>query len=130
VPARLLEVELRVRDLERALRFYRDLVGLPFGAVETHEGENVPHAHAAWGEWGARGELLMVNLYPAAGGADPTQASVGFVVDDLEQTHARLVSAGATVTRPPERRPWGVSATYRDPDGNTVSLTERPREKG
>jgi predicted enzyme related to lactoylglutathione lyase len=128
VPSRLIEVELRVGDLERALRFYRDLVGLPFGVVETHEGDATQHAHATWGEWDERGEFLMINLYPA-GDAGPTKASIGFVVDNLDAVHARLVSAGAIVTRAPERRPWGASATYRDPDGNTVSLTEGPRDK-
>jgi predicted enzyme related to lactoylglutathione lyase len=124
----LIEVELRVHDLERALRFYRDLVGLPFGEIETHEGDDTKHAHATWGDWDERGEFLMVNLYPA-NGAEPTKASIGFAVDDVERTHARLVAGGATVIRPPERRPWGTSASYLDPDGNAVSLSERPRTK-
>ena len=83
------------------------------------------HAHGTWGEWGERGEFLMVNLYPAVEG-EITRARVGFVVDELEPVHARLLSAGARVITAPERRPWGASATYEDPDGNTVSLSERP----
>jgi predicted enzyme related to lactoylglutathione lyase len=128
VPSRLIEVELRVADLERALRFYRDLVGLPFGDIETHEGDDTQHAHATWGDWDERREFLMLNLYPA-GAAGPTKASIGLAVDDLDAVHARLVGAGAVVTLAPERRPWGTSATYRDPDGNTLSLTEGPRAK-
>ena len=127
--SRLIEVELRVRDLERALHFYRDLVGLPFGDIETHEGDDTKHAHATWGDWDRRGEFLMVNLR-AAEDAGPTKASIGVVVDHLDAVHARLVSAGAIVTRAPERRPWGASATYQDADGNTVTITERPSEKG
>jgi predicted enzyme related to lactoylglutathione lyase len=128
VSSRLIEVELRVADLERALRFYRDLVGLPFGGIETHEGDDTQHAHATWGEWNERKEFLMLNIY-AAGDAGSTKASIGFGVEDLDAVHARLVGAGAIVTRAPERRPWGASATYRDPDGNTLSLTEAPRAK-
>jgi predicted enzyme related to lactoylglutathione lyase len=128
VPSRLIEVELHVRDLDKALRFYRDLVGLPFGDIEMHEADDTQHAHATWGDWDERGEFLMLNLYPAKD-AEPTKARVGFVVDDIERAHARLVSGGATVTRPPERKPWGASASYVDPDGNAVSLSERPREK-
>lgn len=127
--ARLIEVELRVRDLERSLRFYRDLIGLPFGKIETHSDEDVQHAHVTWGEWNDRGEFLMVNLYPV-GEQTPTRARVGFVVDELDRVHARLASAGVTVIKPPERRPWGASASYEDPDGNVVSLSERPRPKG
>jgi predicted enzyme related to lactoylglutathione lyase len=129
VSSRLIEVELRVSDLEHALHFYRDLVGLPFGDIETHEGDDTKHAHATWGDWDGRQEFLMFSLYPA-GGAGATKASIGVVVDDLEAIHARLVSARAIVTRAPERRPWGASATYQDADGNTVTLTERPSEKG
>jgi predicted enzyme related to lactoylglutathione lyase len=128
VPSRLIEVELRVSDLERALRFYRDLVGVPFGAVETHEGDDVRHVHATWGNWDERGEFLMLNLYPV-GSAGPTQANIGFVVDDLNAAHARLISGGAVVIGAPQDRPWGASATYKDPDGNTVSLSERPARR-
>src|SRR5207302_1063672 len=114
--ARLIEVELRVRDLERALHFYRDVIGLPFGDVETHAGDNIRHAHVTWGEWGERGECLMVNLYPAVEG-EITRARVGFVVDELEPVQARLLSAGARVITAPERRPWGASAPDEGPDG-------------
>jgi predicted enzyme related to lactoylglutathione lyase len=129
VSSRLIEVELRVRDLERALQFYRDLVGLPFGDIETHEGDDTKHAHATWGDWDEGREFLMVNLYPA-GDAGSTKASIGLVVDDLDAVHARLVAARAIVTRAPEQRPWGASATYQDADGNTITLTERPSQKG
>jgi predicted enzyme related to lactoylglutathione lyase len=94
-----------------------------------HEGDDTKHAHATWGDWDEGREFLMFNLYPAAE-AGPTKTSIGFAVDDLDAVHARLVSAGAIVIRAPERRPWGASATYRDPDGNTLSLTEGPRAKG
>ena len=48
---------------------------------------------------------------------------LGFVVDDLEAAHARAVAAGAQVSREPR----DGSAAYLDPDGNVVTLTERPR---
>ncbi len=124
--ARLIEVELRVRDLDRSLRFYRDLLGLPVGDPEVHDGGRVRHAHATWGSWahGAEGFLLF-NLCPAEAG-EVTHASVGFMVDDLDAAHARLERAGAAVVRPPETRPWGRTAVYRDPDGNTISLMQQP----
>jgi predicted RNase H-like nuclease/catechol 2,3-dioxygenase-like lactoylglutathione lyase family enzyme len=54
----------------------------------------------------------------------PTQvAELGFVVDDLAAAHARAVAAGARV----EREPHDGSAAYLDPDGNVVTLAERPR---
>jgi predicted enzyme related to lactoylglutathione lyase len=124
--ARLIEIELRVADVERSRRFYRDLIGVPVGDLETHGADAVPHAHATWGEWsGAEPTLLMLNIYPARG--ETTRSELGFAVPDLDAAHERLRAAGTTVVRGPVTKPWGRSAAYRDPDGNTVSLTEVPR---
>lgn len=119
---RLIEVELRVSDLERSLHFYRDLVGLPLEA-EEHDGER--HAHAVWGSWKGDQPFLMLNLYPARGEA--TRSRIGLVVEDLEAMHQRLTEAGVVAREAPALRPWGASATYLDPDGNVVGFTERPR---
>ena len=123
---RLIEVELRVRDLARSIRFYRDLVGLPLGDPEVHQSEGDRHAHATWGTWaGGAKDFLLFNLYPAEPGKE-SRMSVGFVVEDLDEAHARLARAGVEVVHPPEKRPWGTTAAYRDPDGNTISLMQRP----
>jgi predicted enzyme related to lactoylglutathione lyase len=126
VPARLIEIELRVRDVARSARFYRDLIGVTVGDIETHDADTEPHAHATWGEWTPKEpSLLMLNIYPASG---PTTSShIGFAVSDLTATHVRLLAAKVEVVRAPEDRPWGRTAAYRDPDGNTVFLTEARR---
>ena len=54
----------------------------------------------------------------AFGVASHVGQEIAFEVDDLAQAHERAVAAGAEVL---ER---GV---YKDPDGNVVTLTERPR---
>jgi predicted enzyme related to lactoylglutathione lyase len=126
VSSRLIEIELRVANVERSRRFYRDLIGIDVGDLESHSNEAETHAHATWGEWAAEPTLLMLNLYPA-GAEAPTASRFGFAVPDLDSVDRRLREAGATVVRPPETRPWGRSAVYRDPDDNLVSLTEAPR---
>jgi predicted enzyme related to lactoylglutathione lyase len=127
MPARLMEIELRVADVERSRHFYRDLIGVPVGDVETHGTGTQPHVHATWGDWsGADPSLLMLNIYPA----DPdrtTATRFGFVVPDLDAVDERLRAASTAVIEAPQAKPWGRSAIYRDPDGNTVSLTEAPR---
>jgi predicted enzyme related to lactoylglutathione lyase len=127
MPARLMEIELRVADVERSRHFYRDLIGVPVGDVEKHGTDTQPHVHATWGDWsGADPSLLMLNIYPA----DPDRTTVtrfGFVVPDLDAVDERLRAASTTVIEAPQAKPWGRSAVYRDPDGNTVSLTEAPR---
>ena len=52
---------------------------------------------------------------------------IGFVVTDLDAVDERLRAAGTTIVRAPEDLPWGRTAVYRDPDGNSVSLTQSPR---
>ena len=124
--ARLIEVELRVRDVARSAHFYRELVGVSVGEIETHDADSEPHVHATWGDWTpTEPSLLMLNIYPATGSI--TSSHIGFAVDDLAAAHARLVAARVAVVRAPEDRPWGRTAAYRDPDGNTVFLTEARR---
>jgi len=125
VAAQLIEVELRVRDVDRSLRFYRDLVGLPLGQPEVHEDGGTRHVHAAWGSWSNGKGYLLFNIYPAETG-EATRASIGFAVEDLDGVHATLERAGADVLHGPEARPWGRTAVYRDPDGNTISVTQLP----
>ena len=124
--ARLIEVELRVRDVARSARFYRELIGVSVGDIETHDADSEPHVHATWGEWTPNEpSLLMLNIYPASGAI--TMSHIGFAVGDLAAAHARLVEAHVDVVRAPEDRPWGRTSAYRDPDGNTVFLTEARR---
>jgi len=121
--ARLIEIELRVKHVARSARFYRDLVGVNVGDIETHDADSEPHVHASWGEWRRKEpSLLMLNIYPATGPI--TSSHIGFAVSDLAATHARLSAAEVEILRAPEDRPWGRTAAYRDPDGNTVFLTE------
>jgi predicted RNase H-like nuclease/predicted enzyme related to lactoylglutathione lyase len=98
---RLVFVALHVRDLAASGRFYRDVFG-----VDLHQAQ----AEVTWRE-------------------DATQNEVGFDVDDLDAAHARAVAAGAEVVREPRVEPWVRTAAYRDPDGNLVTLTQRPRAR-
>ena len=123
---RPIEIELRVRDVDRSRAFYRR-IGVPVEEPETHAGESERHAHASWGSWEAGADdFLLLSLYPATPG-DATVVSIGFVVDDLDGAHRALSAAGVEVVSAPADRPWGRSATYRDPDGNRIGLTQRPR---
>jgi catechol 2,3-dioxygenase-like lactoylglutathione lyase family enzyme len=124
-------ITLAVDDLERALAFYRDGLGLRSnGVVAT---DLVDH------ETGAAGAIvifnldggLMLSLYPrselgkdAAVPAGPPQSgefSLGQLVAsraDVDRTLEQAAAAGAFVT-PPHDRPWGIySGYFRDPDGH------------
>ena len=66
-----------------------------------------------------RDVAASARFYRDAFGVEVHQGQeIAFEVDDLDQAHARAVAAGAEVIQP------GV---YRDPDGNVVTLTQRPQ---
>jgi predicted RNase H-like nuclease/predicted enzyme related to lactoylglutathione lyase len=115
--ARLVFVGLRVRDVAASAHFYREAFGIPFAAGQPPR----PHAEVSWRE-GAYLHLALLAQDPAA----TENAEIGFFVGDLEAAHARAVAAGAEVVHEPRAEPWGRTASYRDPDGNLVGLTQRP----
>lgn len=116
--SRLVFVALRVRDLAASAWFYREALGIP---LETGRPPG-PHAEVSWKD----GAYLRLALLPV--GHDATEnAEIGFFVDDVEAMHAGAVAAGAEVVHEPRDETWGRTAAYRDPDGNLVTLTQRPR---
>jgi len=121
---KLIEVTIGVRDVERSRRFYQEL-GVECGPVRADEPAGPAHVHATWGKWAADSDdFLMLNIYPADPPSAP--AALGFASDQLDELHRRLMDAGVDVVRAPEKRPWGEMATYRDPDGNLISVSQRP----
>jgi len=128
VTGRLVLVVLEVADLARSVHFYRDLLGLPLHledhAPETGGDRWISGAHAAtsWHD----GAFLHFALYQSKG-VVTKDAQLGFATDDIAAAHARLAAAGVRFDHPPRGEPWGLTARYRDPDGNSVSLTESER---
>lgn len=125
---RLIEVVLRVRDLARSVAFYRDVLGVPVGPGDDAE---TPHFEAFWGEWEpGRADMLMLLMYSASGEDDLTRTEIGFNVGDLGSVHRAVEGAGYDVVSAPTQKPWGLQATYRDPDGNRVSVAQAPAKDG
>jgi catechol 2,3-dioxygenase-like lactoylglutathione lyase family enzyme len=120
---RLILVVLEVENLAASIRFYRDLLGLPLVADIDHGGSDrwISGAHAAtsWHD----GAFLHFALYQSKG-VVTRGVQIGFPVDDLVAIHQRLVAQGVRVDHAPRDEPWGKTARYLDPDGNSVSLTE------
>jgi catechol 2,3-dioxygenase-like lactoylglutathione lyase family enzyme len=118
------ESVLAVSDLDRARHFYEQQLGL----VPDEEDEaavRYPCAH---------GTRITVYFSPENAGRSPATLA-GWSVDDLDQTMDELASRGVTFERydQPGLRTdaSGVfdagrfrAAWIKDPDGNTMSLTE------
>jgi lactoylglutathione lyase len=120
-------VILFVRDLERSVAFYRDVIGVPFKL----EGDG----YVEFATQGARFGLYDRNrLGELTGqGTDLPRASGGevvFLVGDVDAEAARLTKAGATLLKGPVDRAWGHRTLHLlDPDGFVVELAEEiPRQ--
>lgn len=118
---------IRVRDVERSVRFYTEGLGLRRGPSGRM---------AAGGIWQelhdpVSGAVLELNYYPG----DPPYREgdeldhLGFRVDDLDRSVERLVALGAQVRIPPFREGNERLAFLLDPDGVCVELFEREAEE-
>jgi catechol 2,3-dioxygenase-like lactoylglutathione lyase family enzyme len=133
-------ITLAVDDLERALTFYRDGLGLDspgIGGTEFAGDEANPAGAVAM--FRLQGGLIL-SLYPRSelakdakvplGPPKTGEFSIGHVVDSREEVDsllARAEAAGAALTGEPHDRPWGVySGYFRDPDGHLWEVVWNP----
>ena len=117
-------VILIVEDLDRALHFYTDVLGLRLG----HRSGDYAQLDTGTTRLGfytrrAMEKTLGFSLQP------PTQTApgfeIGFKVPDVDAAFAELVAHGATPATPPTTRPWGQRTAYvRDPDGHLIELAQ------
>jgi uncharacterized protein len=135
---------LAVADLDRALAFYRDGLGLASsGIIATELHDEVSGAAGAIAMFELEGGLIL-SLYPRADLAKDagiaveatsrTDFSIGHVVESREEVDAVLArarAAGARVTGGPRERPWGIySGYFEDPDGHLWEVIWNPGMPG
>jgi uncharacterized protein len=133
-------ITLAVDDLERALAFYRDGLGLDspgIGGTEFEGDEANPAGAVAM--FRLQGGLIL-SLYPRSelakdakvplGPPKTGEFSIGHVVgsrEEVEALLARAEAAGAALTGEPHDRPWGIySGYFRDPDGHLWEVVWNP----
>ena len=122
-PTQLGHIALRVRDLNRAVAFYRDVVGLN---LKSQHGDKVAFLGI---REDASHEIALFALPADAPG--PEQDRVGMYhmawemasFEDLEQFHARLLAHQATITGYSPRQ---MNVMFQDPDGNEIEAIWEP----
>ncbi|MFF2205393.1 VOC family protein [Streptomyces sp. NPDC058145] len=109
-------VTLPVSDQDRALRFYRDVLGM-----EVTADRQLPQGR--WLQVAPEGAQTAFTLSgPGMGGFTPGSArGIMLVTTDVDADCARLTAAGTPVQGPDEL-PWGRMASFADPDGNGLML--------
>jgi uncharacterized glyoxalase superfamily protein PhnB len=50
--------------------------------------------------------------------------TVFLTTDDCRATYEELTARGVEFNEPPEERPYGIDAGFRDPSGNSLRLTQ------
>ena len=142
--SRIHVITLAVSDLDRALAFYRDGLGLASaGVIGTEFVGDETHPAGAIVLFELHGGLLLA-LYPRSelakdalvpsGPPKTGEFSLGHAVGSRETVDAVLAqaaAAGATVIGSPHERPWGIySGYFHDPDGHLWEILWNPQLEG
>jgi methylmalonyl-CoA/ethylmalonyl-CoA epimerase len=110
------QIAVTAKDLDRAVRFYRDTLGMRFLF-------QAPPQMAFFDVGGVR---LLVGV-PEKAEFDHPASAIYYTVDDIHAAHATLVARGVAFITPPhlvaklERTDLWL-ADFRDSEGNTLVL--------
>ena len=122
---------ITVSDVDQALAFYRDALGLEVRMDVSSDGFR-------WVTLGAEGQDVSIVLSQPHGGRSQTEGdalqalvtqgslqAAFFSTDDLDATFEKVQASGAEVLQEPTSQPWGArDCTFRDPSGNMVKIAQ------
>jgi methylmalonyl-CoA/ethylmalonyl-CoA epimerase len=117
--SRIHQISMRVHDVDRAVRFYRDALGVPFLFA-------APPRLAFFDCGGVR--LMLSTPEP---GFDHPGSVLYFAVDDIRAAHLALTARGVVFNGEPhkiatlaDREVW--LADFTDSEGNALALMSEP----
>src|SRR5512143_3173071 len=126
---KLLHTRYRVDDLERTVRFYKEVLGLE--EVRRHKsprGSELVFLKAPQSE-----EQIELCRYPASGPVkvQPDLTHLAFEVDSLEEFGRHLAKLGLRFSDGPHLRPDGGGIAFIDaPEGYEMELIQHPKSGG
>lgn len=101
-----------VGDMDSAVRFYRDTLGM-----------TLLFQSPFWSEFDT-GETKLA-LHPASDENPAGSVQLGLGVDDLDSFHANGLSSAISFTSPPREVHGSRIARFLDPDGAEISISGR-----
>jgi catechol 2,3-dioxygenase-like lactoylglutathione lyase family enzyme len=145
-------IAIGVSNMERSLRFYRDLLGLrvtlddpqenPGGMLRTVSGSQQSTRHGVYLRWedGPHATFIVLSENRPTSGEAIKLNQVGihhfaFWVEDLQETYEKVKTAGVPIVLPPTTfdtvaygEPAGgkvMTTLFKDPDGIVIQLDQR-----
>ena len=136
-----LRVIVEAEDFDEAVRFYRDVLGMPeFAAFATGGDDRVAilEAGRATLEVASPAHKRAIDEIETGGEASAATVRLAFEVADTEGTTQRLVEAGARLVAEPVLTPWRSINSRLDAPADqqitvfqeTETLEERSRREG
>jgi catechol 2,3-dioxygenase-like lactoylglutathione lyase family enzyme len=100
-----------VADMDRAVKFYRDVLGLP-----------LKFESPGWSEF-MTGETTLA-LHPASAKNPAGGIELGFTVPDLPKFHQEMNQKGVEFSMPPTKQDFGAElAQFIDSEGGRCSVS-------
>lgn len=97
-----------VADMDRAVKFYRDVIGLPFKFQSP-----------GWSEFAT--DETSLALHPASESKPAGSVELGFHADDLPKFHLEMSAKGVQFSMPPTKQEYGKMLTqFVDSEGAIV----------
>lgn len=125
-PVRQLRVVARADDFEGALRFYRDVLGMPQRAAFQGDGGArvaILEAGRATVELANAAQIDMIDAVETDGNAPSESVRIGLEVDDAAAATLSATTAGALLEATPRETPWrSVNSRVRAPAGLQVTF--------
>jgi catechol 2,3-dioxygenase-like lactoylglutathione lyase family enzyme len=109
-----------VSDLDRAVSFYSDVLGL---SIARRDGNN-------WAEFDAGGRRFALHSAAPGQTVAPGGAAAVFTVGDLDEAKAALAPRGVLPDHEGDVSSYARFASFRDPDGNVFQLIEYAEAPG
>ena len=123
---KLLHTRYRVSDLEKTIRFYKDVLGLEeISRKKSPRGSELVFLKAPQSE-----ELVEICYYPSSGGVQVQSdlTHLAFQVDSLAEFGKHLEALGIKYSDGPTYKETGGGFAFIDaPEGYEIELIERPQ---
>jgi len=125
-------VAIVVSDRRQAIRWYRDILGIPtayIGPPESSSDPNLQGSHENPGHWvelGPSRPMTRVHICELSDHrTEPGPIGITFLTDNIQGDYERMTANGVKFLSAPEKMDWGEwLCQFVDPDGNEFDLKQ------